>query len=94
VGQISNRMQESASEAAKGYREYQRIVLSAAQANVNVLFEYAHDAVRAQSVSELIEISAGHSRRRFEKMAGQIREIATAAQKLATETARPLHSHP
>jgi len=84
------RVEESSSRAAEGFREYQLKVLSAAQANVNAIFEYAQDVIQAQSVSELMEVSATHSRRQLESMAQQSREIASAAQKLATESARPL----
>jgi hypothetical protein len=84
------RIEESSSKAAEGFREYQLRILSATQANVNAIFEYAQDVVQAQSVSELMELSATHSRRQLESIAQQSREIASAAQKLATESARPL----
>jgi hypothetical protein len=79
-------------KAAEGFREYQLKVLSATQANIDAIFEYAQEAVRAQSVSEFVELSTTHSRRQLEMMAEQAREIASAAQKLATESARPLTS--
>src|SRR5437660_763468 len=88
--EAADRLQESSSKAAEGFREYQLKVLSAAQANVNAIFEYAHDVVQAQSISELMELSATHSRRQLETIAQQSREIAGAAQKPATETTRPL----
>lgn len=88
--EAADRLQESSSKAAEGFREYQLKVLAAAQANVNAIFEYAQDAVQAQSISELMELSAAHSRRQLETLAQQSREIAGAAQKLATETTRPL----
>jgi hypothetical protein len=88
--EAAGRIQESSSNAAEGFREYQLKVISAAQANVNAIFEYAQDMVQAQSVSELMELSAAHSRRQLEAIAQQSREIASAAQKLATDTARPL----
>ena len=90
--EAADRLQESSSKAAEGFREYQLRVLSAVQANVNAMFEYAQDALQAQSVSELMELSATHSRRQLETIAQQSREIASAAQKLATETTRPLAS--
>jgi hypothetical protein len=86
------RVQESSSKAAEGFREYQLKVLSATQANIDAIFEYAQEAVQAQSVSELVELSTTHSRRQLEMMGEQAREIASAAQKLATESARPLTS--
>jgi hypothetical protein len=86
----ADRLQESSSKAAEGFREYQLKVLSAAQANVNAIFECAQDMIQAQSMSELLELSATHSRRQLETLAQQSREIASAAQKLASESAEPL----
>src|SRR5437763_11583988 len=88
--EAADRMQESSLRATEGFREYQLKVLSAAQANINAIFEYAQDALQARSMSELMELSASHSRRQLEAVAQQSREIANAAQKLATDTARPL----
>jgi hypothetical protein len=88
--EAAGRVQESSSKAVEDFREYQLKVLSAAQANLNAIFEYAQDAIQAQSISELMELSATHSRRQLETIAQQSREIASAAQKLATESARPL----
>ena len=90
--QAAGRVQESSSRAAEGFREYQLKVLSATQANVNALFEYAHHLLRAQSMSELVDVSTAHSRHQFEMMAEQTRELASSAQKIATETTRPLTS--
>jgi hypothetical protein len=90
--EAAGRVQESSSKAAEGFREYQLKVLSATQANIDAIFEYAQEAVQAQSVSELVELSTTHSRRQLEMMGEQTREIASAAQKLATESVRPLTS--
>jgi hypothetical protein len=85
-------IQESSSKAAEGFREYQLKLISAAQANANAIFEYAQDAVQAQSITELIELSGSHSRRQFEMMAEHTRELVSSAQKMATDAARPLTS--
>jgi hypothetical protein len=90
--QAAGRAQESSSRAAEGFREYQLKLLSATQANVNAIFEYAHDLLQAQSMTELVEVSNAHSRHQFEMMAEQTRELASSAQKIATETTRPLAS--
>jgi hypothetical protein len=92
VYETANRMQESVFLAADGFRDYQLKVLSATQANVNALFGYAQDLVRAKSIPEVVELSTAHSRRQFELMAEQSREMAGAAQRLATDAARPLTS--
>jgi hypothetical protein len=88
--EATGRVQESVSKAAEGFREYQLKVLSATQANIDAIFEYAQEAVQAQSVAELIELSTTHSRRQLEMMGEQARAIASATQKLATEGVRPL----
>jgi len=90
--QAAGRVQESSLKAAEGFREYQLKVLSATQANVNALFEYAHDLLQAQSMSELVDVSTTHSRHQLEMIAEQTRELAGSAQKIATETTRPLAS--
>ena len=88
----AGRAQESASRAAEGFREYQLKLISVAQDNTNALFEYAQELLNAKSISEWVEISTSHSRRRLEMMAEQGRELASSAQKMATDTTRPLSS--
>jgi hypothetical protein len=90
--QAAGRVQESSSRAAEGFREYQLKLVSAMQANTNAISECAQDVLQAQSISELMEISTSHSRRQFEMMAEQTRELASATQKLATQAVQPLTS--
>jgi phasin len=90
--EATDRLQESTLKATEGFRDYQLKILSAAQANLNAIFEYAQDVVQAQSMSEVMELSAAHSRRQLETIAQQSREIANAAQKLAGGAAGPLTS--
>ena len=92
MSEAGNRMQESASRAVDRLRDYQLKVLSATQANVNAFFDYAQGAVRAKSIPELIELSTAHTRRQYELMTEQSREMAEATQELAKEAARPLTS--
>jgi hypothetical protein len=80
----------STSRVAEGFRDYQLKLISAAQDNVNALFEYAHNLVQAQSFSELVELSNSHSRRQLEMMAEQTRELASSAQRMAADAAKPL----
>lgn len=87
--QTVDRVEETATHAAEGLREYQLKLFAAMQANMNAFFEYAQDAVKARSVPELIEVSTSHSRRQLEMVVDQAREMASAAQRLAG-SARPL----
>src|SRR5438552_8198992 len=90
--QAAGRVQETSSKTAAGFREYQLKVVMATQANINAMFEFVQDLLQAQSISEMAELSATHSRRQFEMMAEQTRELASAAQKLATQANLPLTS--
>ena len=84
------RVQESASNANDGFREYQIQILAAAQDNINGAFEYLQDVMTARSIPEVIETSTRHSRRQLERVTEQARQIAAAAQKLAAGSALPL----
>src|SRR6266536_2273602 len=84
----SRRTQHSTSSAAEDFRKYQFKLISAA---TNLLSEYAHDAVQAHSITDLIVLTTSHSRRQFEMMADQT-ELAASAQRMATESTRPLTS--
>jgi hypothetical protein len=90
--EAAGRTQESTTRAAEGFRDYQLKLISAAQDHANALFEYAQDVVRAQSITELVEVSTSHTRKQFEMMTEESRELAASAQKIATDTARPLTS--
>ena len=41
-------------------------------------------------LSEVIELSTAHARKQFEALSAQSRELATLAQKVATEAAEPI----
>ena len=88
--ETASRAQESASRAAEGFREYQLRLVAAAQENANAFFEYAQDALQAQSVSDFIELSTEHSRQQVEMMSKQARELAASAQNIAAGTAWPM----
>ena len=59
----SDRAQENTSRAAEGFRNHQLKLILAAQANVNAVLKYIQDVIRAQSISELIELWTSHARR-------------------------------
>lgn len=90
--EATERVQEISSKAADGLRECQAKILSAAQANINAMFEYAQEALNAKSMPELVELSTAHARRQLETMTEQAKEITGAVQKAAIESARPLTS--
>jgi hypothetical protein len=90
--EATKRVEESSAKVAEGFRDCQTKILSATQANVNAMFEYMHEALKARSMPELVEASTKHSRRQLEMMTEQAKEITGAVQKAAAESVRPLTS--
>ena len=81
--QSATQAQQQMAKATEGFREYQLRMVSVAQANVNAMFEYMQDVLRASSISDVVEVSTSHSRRTLQMMADQARELTSAAQKIA-----------
>ena len=92
ASEAAERAEESSTRAAEGLHDCQAKIIAATQANINAMFEYAQEALKAKSVPELVELSTTYSRRQLEMMTEQAREITGAAQKMAIESARPLAS--
>ena len=88
--EATERVQESSYKAAESLLDCQAKILSATQANINAMFEYAQEALKAKTVPDLVELSTVHVRRRLELMTGQTTEITGAAQKAAIASTRPL----
>jgi phasin len=76
--------------ASRGMVDYGLKVIEAARANTNAAFDLAGELMTVKSVSEAVELSAAHSRKQFEAMIAQTRELAALAQKVASETSEPI----
>jgi phasin len=73
------------STASKGTSEYGLKVIEAARMNTNAAFDFFGELITAKSLSEVIELSSAHTRKQFETLTEQSKE-------LATETAEPIKS--
>ena len=58
-----------------------------AQKNTEAAFEFARELAGVKSPAEFLELSTSHSRKQFETLTEQARELATLAQKAAMATA-------
>ena len=87
--QSATQAQQQMARATEGFREYQLRMVSAAQANVNAMFEYMQDVLKATSMSDVVQVSTSHSRRTLQMMADQARELTSAAQNMAGPGSRP-----
>jgi len=78
------------STASKGSTEYGQKAIEIARTNANAHFDYVESLFGVKSVSDLVELSTAHARAQFEAFTAQTKELATLAQKVATETSAPI----
>jgi phasin len=83
-------MKDSYSRTIKGAQEYNTKVIEFAQANNKAAFDFDQELVGVKSPSEFFELSTNHSRKQFEKLTEQTKELATLAQKVTVATAEPV----
>jgi len=83
-------LEDTYTSAAKGVSEYGLKVIEVARANTDAAFDFMTQIFGAKSPSELVEITTTHSRKQFEALTSQGKELATLAQKVATEASEPL----
>ena len=83
-------MKDSYSRTMKGAQEYNTKVIEFAQANTKAAFDFAQELAGVKSPSEFFELSTNHSRKQFETLTEQTKELATLAQKVTLTTAEPI----
>jgi phasin len=76
--------------ASKGTRDYGVLLIEAGRTNLNAVFDYATELLSAKSPSEAIDLSTAQLRKQLETLSEQSKELATLAQKIATQTAEPI----
>jgi phasin len=88
--ETTRRLEDTYLRATQGSIEYQRKALAIAQAHFDATFDWAQELVGVKSPSEFMEVSLNHARRQFEALTEQTRELASLAQKAATNSIEPL----
>ena len=83
-------LEDTYANVAKGAADYGLRVIEASRANTNAAFDFYTDLMSVKSYSDMIELSTAHARKQFEAMTAQTKELATLAQKLATDSAEPM----
>ena len=80
------------STASKGASDYGLKIIETARVNTNAAFDFVGELITAKSLSEIIELSSTHTRKQFEVLTAQSKELGALAQKVATEAAEPIKS--
>ena len=83
-------LEDTYATASKGAADYSLKVIELARENSNAAFDFAAELLGAKSFSEVVELSTAHARKQFETLSEQGKELATLAQKVATEAAEPI----
>jgi phasin len=85
--EVADLLKNTCTTATKGATEYNLKLIEIARINTRAAFDYAHELLDAKSPSEFIGLSTAHTRKQFEAMAAQTRELTELAQKVTTEIA-------
>ena len=83
-------IKNSVSAAVKGAQDYNTKVIEFAQTNTKVALEFVQKLSGLKSPSDIIELSTDHSRKQFEILSEQAKELAALAQKATLATIEPL----
>ena len=83
-------IKSSCSTAISGAQDYANKIIEFAHTNSEAAFDFAQKVVKVKSPSDFIELSADHSRRQFEALAAQTKELAEIAQNVTLATTEPI----
>jgi phasin len=76
--------------ASKGTSDYGLKVIDAARTNANAAFDFYSGLMSVKSFSEVVELSTAYSRKQFETLTEQSKELTALAQKVTAETTEPV----
>jgi phasin len=74
----------------KGASEYSAKLLEFVQANTTATFDLAQELLGVKSLPQAGELMTAYSKKQFETLTAQAKELAELTRKIATETAEPI----
>jgi phasin len=83
-------LEETYATASKGASDYGLKLIENARANSNAAFDLFGKLLTAKSYSEVVELSTGYLHQQFDTSTAQVKELASVAQKVASETVEPI----
>ena len=79
--------------ASKGASEYSAKVLEFFKANTTASLDFAQSLFGVKSPSEAMTLWTEHTKKQFETLSAQAKELAELGQKVATETVEPIKAN-
>ena len=76
--------------ASKGYSAYSAKLIEFMKANTSSSLDFAQDLFGVKTPAEAIELWTSHTRKQFETLTAQAKELAELGQKTAAETVEPI----
>jgi phasin len=89
TAEATAQIKHSYSTAVKGAQDYNAKLFEFAQNNTKAVIEFAQKLSGVKSPSDFIELSTDHSRKQFETLTEQTKELAALAQKVTLATVEP-----
>ena len=83
-------LEDTYATATKGVSDYGLKLIEVARENTNSAFDFASRLITVKSVSEAVELSTAHTRKQYEAVSTQTKELASIAQKAALDTVEPV----
>src|SRR5205085_11737443 len=81
------------SSVNKGASTYSAKVMEFVKANTTTSLDFAQELFGVKSPSEALELWTSHSRKQFEALSGQAKELAELGQKVASQTVEPIKTN-
>jgi phasin len=79
--------------ASKGMSEYSAKLMEFMKANSNASLDFAQELFGVKTPSEALELWTSHTRKQFETLSSQAKELAELSQKVASETIEPIKAN-
>jgi phasin len=83
-------LEDTYATTTKGVSDYGLKVIEVARTNTNSAFDFYSELFAVKSFAEVVELTTAHARKQFETYTAQTKELASMAQKVATEAAEPV----
>ena len=83
-------LEDTYASASKGASDYALKLIEVARVNTNSTFDFAVQLLGAKTFADVIELASAHARKQFETFSEQSKDLASLAQKVATESVEPL----
>ena len=90
TAEATAQIKDSYSTAVKGAQDYNAKLFEFAQNNTKAAIEFVQKLSGVKSPSDFFELSTDHSRKQFETLTEQTKQLAALAQKVTLATVEPL----